>query len=117
MNTHGSKGTARVLALVCVLAAGCAASAAVRRAGVRAAGCEGAACQQVAVTFDDAKRQYRAHNNSADSWVRVSASSPADSATACLPPGGDGYLALRSIAGNYRAEYSEPRCGAQGGAE
>ncbi len=79
--------------------------------------CEGAACAQVSLNFDEAKGQYRAQNNSSDRWVRVTASSQADATSACLPPGKEEYLPLRSIAGKYRAEYSEPRCGAQGSAE
>ena len=82
-----------------------------------AAECEGTACAQVVVTFDEAKGQYRAQNNSADSWVRVAAANMADSSSACLAPGKDGYLALKSIVGTYRADYSEPRCGAPGATE
>ena len=79
--------------------------------------CEGGACAQVAVTFDEAKQQFLARNNSADRWVRVAASNLAASAVACLPPGKDDYLQLKSIVGAYRADFSEVRCGSQGGAE
>jgi hypothetical protein len=79
--------------------------------------CEGTACAQVVVTFDEVRGQYRAQNNSADSWVRVAAANMADSSSACLAPGKDGYLTLKSIVGTYRADYSEPRCGAPGATE
>lgn len=115
MNIDRIGGHARSVALLCLLAACSATSVAARRLAP-APGCEGTACQQVALTFDSSKVQYRAQNNSADSWVRVSASSLADSSTACIPPSKDGHLALRSIA-SYRADFSEPRCGAPDGAE
>lgn len=76
-----------------------------------AAECEGDACSQVTVTFDESKEQYRAVNNSAERWTRVTASNMAASASACLAPGKDGYLPLKSIAGTYHAEYAEARCG------
>ena len=77
-----------------------------------AAECEGDACAQVAVTFDEARQQYRAQNNSADRWVKVSASNLAAAAGACLGPGAAEYLPLKSIVAPYRAEFDEPRCGA-----
>lgn len=73
--------------------------------------CEGDACSQVSVTFDESRQQYRALNNSPDHWARVTASNMAASAGACLAPGKDAYLPLKSIAGAYHAEYSEVRCG------
>ncbi|HEX7313981.1 MAG TPA: hypothetical protein VF297_08665 [Pyrinomonadaceae bacterium] len=76
--------------------------------------CEGDACAQVTVAFDAGKGQYCARNNSAERWVRVTASNLASSARACLGPGREDYLELKSLAGPYRAEYAEPRCGAQG---
>ena len=79
--------------------------------------CEGAACANVSLTFDEERQQYRARNNSPDRWVRVAASNLAAASTACLAPGKDEYLPLKSIVGNFNAEYSEPRCGATGGAE
>lgn len=79
--------------------------------------CEGAACAQITVTFDEAKQQFLVRNNSSDRWVRVGASNLAASAVACLPPSKDDYLSLKSIVGPYRAEFSEVRCGSQGGAE
>jgi hypothetical protein len=81
------------------------------RAALAVTDCEGDACSQVTITFDDAKQQFRAQSNSTDRWVRVSASNLAASASACLGPGKEGYLALKSIVGPYRADYSEPRCG------
>lgn len=72
--------------------------------------CEGEACGQVTVTFDEAKQQYLAHNNSTDRWAKVSASNLAVSASACLAPGKGQYLPLKSL-GSYRADYSEPKCG------
>jgi len=85
-----------------------------RAAAVPAAACEGDACAQVTVAFDEAKGQYRALNNSADRWVRVSASNLTASASACLGPGREDYLELKSMVGPYRGEYAEPKCGAQG---
>ena len=76
-----------------------------------AAECEGDACAQVTVTFDESKQQYRAQNNSADHWARVTASNMAASASACLAPGKEAYLPLKSIAGPYHAAYAEARCG------
>lgn len=73
--------------------------------------CDGDACSQVTLTFDDAKQQYHAQNNSADRWARVTASNLAATASACLAPGKDAYLALKAINGSYRADYSEPKCG------
>jgi hypothetical protein len=73
--------------------------------------CEGDACSQVTVTFEESKQQYRAVNNSADRWARVTASNEAASAGACLAPGKDAYLPLKSIAGPYHAAYAEVRCG------
>lgn len=73
--------------------------------------CEGDACAQVAIAFDESRQQYRAQNNSADRWARVTASNTAGSASACLAPGGATYLPLKSIAGAYQAAYAEARCG------
>lgn len=81
------------------------------------AACEGDACQQIVVTYDDAKQQYRAQNNSSDRWARVSASNLATDASVCVGPGKAEYLPLKSIVGAYRAAFSEVRCGVQGGAE
>jgi hypothetical protein len=83
-------------------------------AGAPAGECEGDACAQVTVTFDAAKGQYRAKNNSSEQWVQVNASNLVASARACLGPGREDYLELKSLAGAYRAEYAEPRCDAQG---
>lgn len=76
-----------------------------------AADCEGDACSQVSVSFDEARQQYRTVNNSADRWTHVTASNMAASASACIAPGKDAYLPLKSIAGSYHAEYAEARCG------
>jgi hypothetical protein len=76
-----------------------------------AADCEGDACAEVAVTFDESRQQYRAVNNSADRWARVTASNVVASASACLAPGKDAYLSLKSITGAYHAAYVEARCG------
>jgi hypothetical protein len=73
--------------------------------------CEGDACSQVSVTFDESKQQYRAVNNSSDRWARVTASNEVASAGACLAPGKEAYLPLKSIAGPYHAAYAEVRCG------
>ncbi len=76
--------------------------------------CEGAACAQVTLTFDEAKDQYRVQNNSADAWVRVTASNLAASANACVAPGKAEYLPLKGIVGAYRADYGSS-CGGGGG--
>jgi hypothetical protein len=76
-----------------------------------AADCEGDACASVTLTFDDAKQQYRAHNNSTDRWVSVSASNLAAASSACLAPGKDAYLPLKSMVAPYRAAFAEDRCG------
>jgi hypothetical protein len=57
------------------------------------------------------RQQYRAVNNSPDRWARVTASNMAASASACLAPGREAYLPLKSISGAYRAAYAEARCG------
>lgn len=76
-----------------------------------AAECEGDACSQVTVTFDESRQQYRAVNNTPDRWAQVTASNMVASASACLAPGKEAYLSLKSIAGAYGAEYAEVRCG------
>jgi|SRR5215213_3302676 len=73
--------------------------------------CEGDACSQVSLTFDESKQQHRAVNNSADRWARVTASNMAASASACLAPGKEAYLPLKSLSGPYQAAYAEARCG------
>jgi hypothetical protein len=105
------------LALLCALTLALSPGAAVVSATptVAATDCEGDACSQVTLTFDDTKQQYRAQNNSADRWAKVSASNVAASASACLAPGAGDYLPLKSIVGNYQAAYAEPKCGVQGG--
>lgn len=76
--------------------------------------CEGTACSQVSVLFDEAKQFYHAQNNSSDHWARVTASNMAATATACLGPGKEAYLQLKSIDGPYRADFADARCGEQG---
>jgi hypothetical protein len=76
-----------------------------------AADCEGDACPSVTLTFDDAKQQYRAHNNSTDRWVSVSASNLAAASSACLAPGKEAFLPLKSLVAPYRAVFAEVRCG------
>ncbi|HEX7957529.1 MAG TPA: hypothetical protein VF508_11335 [Pyrinomonadaceae bacterium] len=73
--------------------------------------CEGDACSQVTSTFDEAKQQYKARNNSPDRWARVTASNMASSASVCLGPGKEAYLALKTLVGPYRAVYAAARCG------
>jgi hypothetical protein len=75
------------------------------------ADCEGDACPSVTLTFDDAKQQYRARNNSTDRWVSVSASNLAAASNACLAPGKDAFLPLKSLVAPYRAVFAEARCG------
>jgi hypothetical protein len=86
----------------------------VRRASAAATDCEGDACPSVTFTFDDTKQQYHAQNNSQDRWARVTASNLAASSSACLAPGKDAYLTLKTVVGSYRADYAETRCGEQG---
>lgn len=76
--------------------------------------CEGDGCPPVSLTFDEAKGQYRVQNNSADAWVRVTASNMASAAEVCVAPGKSGYLSLKSIVGVYRARY-DSSCGGGGG--
>lgn len=78
--------------------------------------CEGDGCAVVSLSFDEAKGQYRAQNNSADAWVRVTASNMAASADVCVAPGKADYLPLKSIVGAYRAERGSS-CGGGGGTE
>lgn len=73
--------------------------------------CEGDACPQVTVTFDEEKGLYRARNNSAERWARVTATNVAAAASLCLAPGQAEHLSLKSIVGPYRAVYAEVRCG------
>jgi hypothetical protein len=91
-------------------------SGAVRSAATTApaSACEGDACQQVTLTFEEAKQQYRAQNNSQDRWVKVTAANLAASAGACLGPGREAYLALKSMVEPYHAVYSPAGCGEQG---
>lgn len=79
-------------------------------AGPPPADCEGDACSSIVVTFDEAKGQYRAQNNS-EQWARVTASNVAASSSVCLAPGKAAHLALKSIVGPYRAAYAPARCG------
>jgi hypothetical protein len=111
MKRDRSKRLLPALALFCALTA----AAPTRPAPRPPAPCEGDACQDVTLTFDEARGQYLARNNSADRWARVTASNLASSSTACLAPGKDDYLVLKSVVGAYRADYSEPKCGGQGG--
>ena len=76
--------------------------------------CQGDACAAVALTFDEAKQQYRVQNNSTDRWVKVEASNLAASAPACAAPGKTVPLPLKSIVGSYRAAYDQAGCGATG---
>src|ERR1044072_6336382 len=76
------------------------------------ADCEGDACSSVTLAFDDTKQQYRAQNNSADRWAKVSASTVAASASAWLAPGAAAYLPLKSVVGTYSASFADVKCGA-----
>jgi phage baseplate assembly protein gpV len=78
--------------------------------------CEGDGCSAVAVTYDEAKGQYRVQNNSADAWVRVTASNMAASANVCVAPGKTDHLPLKSIVGTYRADRGSS-CGGGGGTQ
>jgi hypothetical protein len=107
--------TNRLIAAAAALACLLAAAPSLRApASAAEASCEGDACPCVSLSFDEARRQYRARNDSPDRWARLSASNVAAAASACLAPGGGEYLALKSVVGAYRAEYSEPKCGARG---
>jgi hypothetical protein len=74
--------------------------------------CDGDACSSVTLTFDDSRQQYRAQNNSADRWAKVTASNLAASASACLGPGESEYLPLQSYVAPYHADFADTRCGA-----
>jgi hypothetical protein len=114
MNIKRSKSGATALALFCVLAACYAAGTSAAPAGPPApAECEGDACAAVTLTFDEARQQYRAQNNSPERWAQVSASNLSASAAACLPPGKGSYLPLKSVVAPYRAEYAGVKCGRQ----
>lgn len=76
--------------------------------------CEGDGCAAVVLTFDEAKGQYRARNNSPDAWVRVTASNLASSAEVCVALGKAEHLPLKSIVGAYKAVYGSA-CGGGGG--
>lgn len=73
--------------------------------------CEGDACAQVTLTFDEAKGQYLAQNNSSDRWMRVTASNVAAASSVCLAPGKAAHLSLKSIVSPYRATYAPVKCG------
>lgn len=107
-------GTLRALALALCLTAALCQRYAVQATAAMAADCEGDACAQISVSFDDAKQQYHVQNISADRWVRVSVSNLAAAASACVEPGKDSDLPLKSLTMPYRADYAEARCGEQG---
>jgi hypothetical protein len=107
------------LTLAVALALVCASSAAflpgtsnARSSFAATTDCDGDACSSVTVTFDDSRQQYRAQNNSADRWAKVTASNLAASASACLGPGESEYLPLQSIVAPYHANFADTRCGA-----
>ena len=75
--------------------------------GVVANDCQGNACQQVTVTWDEGKQQYKVQNNSTDQSVRVDAANLAATASVCVPSGKTDYLSLKSIVGSYRATYQQ----------
>lgn len=112
--TRRTRGHIAVLAASVVLTLSGQVGALGRVASTPALECEGAACAHVVMTFDEAKGQYRVQNNSADAWVRVSASNLAASANACVAPGKAEYLRLKGIVGAYRADYGSS-CGGGGG--
>jgi len=93
------------LAVVC-LAAGQSALAAIAplRAALTTLNCEGTACSQVTLSWDEAKQQYDAQNNS-NRRVWVEASNLGASARVLVGPGKTGKLLLRSIVSPYRANY------------
>jgi hypothetical protein len=66
--------------------------------------CDGDACDQVTLTWDDIKQQYKVQNNSTDQWMRVSAENLAATATTCVAAGQAQFLSLKSIV-TYRASY------------
>lgn len=112
--TRRTRGRIAALATVVVMTLSGQMGALGRVAPVPALECEGTACAQVTLTFDEAKGQYRVQNNSADAWVRVTASNLAASANACVAPGKAEYLPLKGIVGAYRADYGSS-CGGGGG--
>lgn len=77
--------------------------------------CEGDACAAVTLAFDEVKGQYRVRNDSPDRWARVTASNLAAAFSACVAPGRDEYLPMKSVVAPYKAVYAEARCGAPAG--
>lgn len=73
--------------------------------------CEGDGCTHVAITWDEAKQQYKVQNNSADRWVKVDASNLAASASLCLGPTKTDHLSLTTVVGAFRATVAEENCG------
>ena len=112
MNVRVRTRTLSAVALgLCLVAALCLRHA--PSASAATTDCEGDACSQVTVTFDDAKQQYQAQNNSTDRWMRVSASNVAAATSVCLGPGKSDYLQLKSLVMPYRATYADTKCGEQ----
>jgi hypothetical protein len=112
--TGGNRGRLAVLAALMALTLSGQTGALGRVAPPPAIDCEGDGCSAVALTYDEAKGQYRVQNNSTDAWVRVSASNQAAAAEVCVAPGKTEHLPLKSIVGAYKAAYGSS-CGGAGG--
>lgn len=112
MNRDRSKRLLPALALACALTA---AAAAARPAPAPEASCEGDACASVTLTFDEAKQQYHARNDSPDRWVTLSVANRVAAAGVCLAPGRDAFLPIKGLVPPYRASFAEARCGAPDG--
>jgi hypothetical protein len=67
--------------------------------------CQGEACDQVVITWDDTKQDYKVQNNSTDRWVRVDAANLAATASICVAPAKAEYLSLTSVVDTYHAKY------------
>jgi len=67
--------------------------------------CQGDACDQVVLTWDDTKQDYKVQNNSSNRWVRVNAANLAATASICVAPAKAEYLSLTSIVDTYHAKY------------
>ena len=108
--TYKWRALRAALVAACALMAGAGSPGPFTPAGAAAQGpgpapaCEGSACAQVALSFDDARQQYRAQNNS-DRAVVVEGENLVAAARVRVAAGRAEYLPLKSLAGAYRANY------------
>ena len=73
--------------------------------------CQGDGCNQVTITWDETKQQYKVQNNSADRWVKVEASNLVASSSLCVGPTKSDHLSLSTVVGAFRANLAEESCG------